>query len=102
MSAITSIDQLDPQRRYTYADYLSWQIQERVELLRGYIRRMLAIGNWQLASGAQLERSDIPLVKRGTSRLSAAKRELVLVRGAIGPAKWARSAQRRPSCPSRP
>jgi Uma2 family endonuclease len=40
MSAITSIDQLDPKRRYTYADYLSWQIQERVELLRGYIRQM--------------------------------------------------------------
>jgi len=40
--AITSLDQLDPDGTYTYADYLLWQFQERVELLRGKIRQMSA------------------------------------------------------------
>jgi Uma2 family endonuclease len=39
---ITSLDQLDPNGTYTYADYLLWQFEERVELLRGKIRRMTA------------------------------------------------------------
>lgn len=40
--AITSLDQLDPNGDYTYADYLLWQFTERVELLRGKIREMAA------------------------------------------------------------
>ncbi len=40
--AITSLDQLDPNGTYTYADYLLWEFTERVELLRGKIRRMTA------------------------------------------------------------
>lgn len=39
---ITSLDQLDPNGTYTYADYLLWQFEERVELLRGKIRQMAA------------------------------------------------------------
>jgi Uma2 family endonuclease len=39
---ITSLDQLDPNASYTYADYLLWQFSERVELLRGKIRQMAA------------------------------------------------------------
>jgi Uma2 family endonuclease len=39
---ITSLDQLDPNASYTYADYLLWQFSERVELLRGKIRKMAA------------------------------------------------------------
>lgn len=39
---ITSLDQLDPNGTYTYADYLLWQFTERVELLRGRIREMSA------------------------------------------------------------
>lgn len=39
---ITSLDQLDPNGSYTYADYLRWQFTERVELLRGKIRQMAA------------------------------------------------------------
>jgi hypothetical protein len=30
---ITDINQLDLTKRYTYADYLTWQFKERVELL---------------------------------------------------------------------
>lgn len=39
---ITSLDQLDPNGTYTYADYMLWQFSERVELLRGKIRQMAA------------------------------------------------------------
>jgi Uma2 family endonuclease len=40
--AITSLDQLDLSKSYTYADYLLWQFEDRVELLRGKIRAMSA------------------------------------------------------------
>lgn len=39
---ITSLDQLDPNGTYTYADYLLWQFEQRIELLRGKIRQMAA------------------------------------------------------------
>ena len=38
--AITSISQLDPEGTYTYADYLTWQLKERVELIKGKIFKM--------------------------------------------------------------
>ena len=36
---ITSLDQLDPDGTYSYADYLTWQFEEVVELFRGRIMR---------------------------------------------------------------
>lgn len=38
--AITDLSQLDPKGTYTYADYLRWQFDETVELIRGKIYRM--------------------------------------------------------------
>ena len=40
VATITSIDQLDLSATYTYADYLRWRLQERVELIWGKIFRM--------------------------------------------------------------
>jgi Uma2 family endonuclease len=37
---ITDISLLDPNKTYTYADYLMWRFQERVELIKGKIYRM--------------------------------------------------------------
>lgn len=37
MKVITDINQLDLSRSYTYADYLTWRIKERVELILGKI-----------------------------------------------------------------
>ena len=37
---ITDINQLDSDKLYTYADYLTWQFQERVELIKGKIFKM--------------------------------------------------------------
>ena len=37
---ITSLDQLDENKTYTYADYFLWRLKERVELLKGKIFKM--------------------------------------------------------------
>jgi Uma2 family endonuclease len=37
---ITSLDQLDITKTYSYADYLKWQFEERVELIKGKIFKM--------------------------------------------------------------
>ena len=37
---ITNIDDLDLNKQYSYADYLTWQFDERVELIKGWISRM--------------------------------------------------------------
>lgn len=42
---ITSLDQLDLNKKYTYADYLTWQISERVELIKGKIFKMAPAPN---------------------------------------------------------
>lgn len=37
---ITSLDQLDLTKHYTYGEYLLWRLEERVELLKGKIFKM--------------------------------------------------------------
>ncbi|MDX2188958.1 MAG: Uma2 family endonuclease [Bacteroidota bacterium] len=37
---ITSLSQLDLNKQYTYADYLNWWFDERVELIKGFIKKM--------------------------------------------------------------
>jgi Uma2 family endonuclease len=37
---ITSLSQLDLSKKYTYADYLTWNFKERVELIEGLIYKM--------------------------------------------------------------
>ncbi|TAH19010.1 MAG: Uma2 family endonuclease [Cytophagales bacterium] len=39
---INSLEDLDLSQRYSYADYLTWQFSERIELFKGYIRQMAA------------------------------------------------------------
>ena len=39
---ITDLAQLDPNGSYTYADYLTWQFTELVELMRGKIMRRMS------------------------------------------------------------
>ena len=81
---ITDLAQLDPNGSYTYADYLTWQFTELVELMRGKImRRMSAptdqhqvtVGGLHILIGQHLWRQpcqvriapyDVRLVKRGT------------------------------------
>lgn len=42
MPVITSLSQLDLDKSYTYADYLLWQFEERVELIKGKILQIAA------------------------------------------------------------
>lgn len=42
MEKITSLSQLDPNGIYTYADYLTWQFEQTVELIKGKILPMAA------------------------------------------------------------
>jgi Uma2 family endonuclease len=44
---ITNINQLDLNQYYTYADYLNWQFDDMVELIRGKIFRMSPAPNRQ-------------------------------------------------------
>ena len=37
---VTDINQLDFSKQYTYADYLTWRFQDRVELIRGWLYKM--------------------------------------------------------------
>ena len=40
MKTITDFSKLDLNKRYTYADYLTWHFNERVELIKGLIYKM--------------------------------------------------------------
>lgn len=40
MAVITQFSDLDLSKTYTYSDYLLWQFQERVELIKGFIMKM--------------------------------------------------------------
>jgi Uma2 family endonuclease len=42
MAPITSLSQLDPNRTYSYADYLTWKFDEFVELIKGKLMRPMA------------------------------------------------------------
>jgi Uma2 family endonuclease len=37
---VTNINELDLNKRYTYEDYLTWQLDEMVELIKGKIYKM--------------------------------------------------------------
>jgi Uma2 family endonuclease len=40
MQVVTNFSDLDLTKEYTYADYMLWQFSERVELIKGYIKKM--------------------------------------------------------------
>jgi len=40
MQVVTQFSDLDLTKQYTYSDYLQWQFSERVELIKGFIRKM--------------------------------------------------------------
>ena len=37
---VTDFSELDLSKTYTYADYLTWQFSERLELIKGWIYKM--------------------------------------------------------------
>lgn len=85
---ITSIDQLSPDKTYTYADYLTWRFDGLVELIKGKVFNMspaptskhqILSGNLQREISVYLKGKkckvfaapfDVRLPKQGTSSLS--------------------------------
>jgi Uma2 family endonuclease len=53
MAKITELSQLDLEKSYSYADYLTWQFEERVELIHGKISLITPTSNvlYQRISG---------------------------------------------------
>jgi Uma2 family endonuclease len=47
MAIVTRLSDLDLIKEYTYSDYLLWQFKDRVELIKGYIRKMSPAPNTQ-------------------------------------------------------
>ncbi|MFT6147614.1 MAG: Uma2 family endonuclease [Saprospiraceae bacterium] len=54
---ITSLNQLDFNKKYNYSDYILWQFQERVELLKGKLFPMAApnVNHQRISSNLHLE-----------------------------------------------
>ena len=40
MSIVTNFSDIDLTKQYSYSDYLLWQFSERVELIRGFVKKM--------------------------------------------------------------
>ena len=77
---IQSITQLDPNGSYTYADYLLWQFEERVELLRGRLRQMAAPSRKHQTISMKLTRPLVNAVWGGPCCVFAAPFDVRLTR----------------------
>ncbi len=77
---IQSLAQLDPNGSYTYADYLLWQFQERVELLRGHLRQMSAPSRKHQAINGNLYRLVANALWRSSCKVYAAPFDVRLTR----------------------
>ncbi len=76
---ITHLDQLDPETRYTYADYVLWQFKERVELLKGFIRQMAAPSVRHQRISSKIHRELSWFLKKSTCDVFAAPFDVRLV-----------------------
>jgi Uma2 family endonuclease len=77
---ITSLDQLDPNGSYTYADYLLWEFSERIELLRGKIFKMAAPSRKHQSINGNLYRLMANLLWKSTCKVYAAPFDVRLTR----------------------
>ena len=70
---VTEYGQLDPERLYTYWDYLRWQFTERVELIRGRIFKMSPAPNrYHQEISMNLTGVLLPVLGRSTCKLFSA------------------------------
>ena len=51
---ITSLSQLDPNGSYTYADYLLWKLEKRIELIRGHLTLIAAPSRYHQRIGGRI------------------------------------------------
>ena len=77
---ITNLSQLDPNGSYTYADYLLWHFEERVELLRGKLRQMAAPSRKHQSISMKLTRPLINALWENPCKVFAAPFDVRLTR----------------------
>ena len=80
MATITSFSQLDLSKQYSYADYLAWEIEERLEIIKGWVIRMAApsIPHQTISMAMTLEMG--PFFKKHSCRFLAAPTDVCLMR----------------------
>ena len=77
---VTNFSQLDPNGSYTYADYLLWQFDERVELLRGKLRQMAAPSRKHQSINGNLYRAVANTLWKSSCKVYAAPFDVRLTR----------------------
>ena len=77
---VTNFSQLDPNGSYTYADYLLWQFDERVELLRGKLRQMAAPSRKHQSINGNLYRAGANTLWKSSCKVYAAPFDVRLTR----------------------
>ncbi|MFY7786487.1 MAG: Uma2 family endonuclease [Thermoflexibacteraceae bacterium] len=82
--AITSIEQLNPNTVYSYADYITWQFAERIELLKGYIRQMSAPNRHHQTVSGNLHREFATYFRGKSCRVFHAPFDVKLVKNPAG------------------
>ena len=83
---ITDFSQLDPQATYSYADYLTWQLTEWVELLRGkVVRRMAGPTDRHQAVSGELHLAFGNHLRRHRCQVRYAPYDVRLIRGSARP-----------------
>lgn len=70
MEKITNLSQLDLNAQYSYSDYLNWWINERVELIKGFVKKMSpAASNYHQRLSMNLSREFAVFLKRKKCRV---------------------------------
>ena len=64
---ITNINQLDFSKKYTYADYMTWRFEERVELIKGRIFKMSPAPNLNHQRISSIVHGEIYMYLKGKS-----------------------------------
>ncbi|NJM94274.1 MAG: Uma2 family endonuclease, partial [Cytophagales bacterium] len=79
---MTSINQLDLSKKYSYTDYLSWQFEEALELIRGRVVRMSpAPGTRHQKISLRLGASLLKLLQGGPCQVFIAPFDVFLMEG---------------------
>ena len=79
-TVITDINQLDFSKQYTYADYLKWQFEERIELLKGFITRMAAPSRYHQRISRELSRQIVNFLHKSPCEVYIAPFDVRLIR----------------------
>jgi Uma2 family endonuclease len=80
MATITNINQLDFSKTYTYADYLKWQFEERIELLRGFLFPMAAPNRYHQQISGHLYRNIANFLYKSPCSVYSAPFDVRLIR----------------------